>query len=93
MCRVMSGCGHENRFDWQDICSLECKGRRLKKLGLLDDNSEVGVAECESGEFGEGGESGEGGEGWRYRPHPEVASWSEEQVATIRREVCDVCDE
>ena len=36
--------------------------------------------------FGEGGRGG--GEGvWRYKEHPEVASWSEEYVVRLRTKV------
>ena len=71
---------------------MECKGKRLKKLGIIDDQEgEGGRGFSESGcGFSEGGrgfiEGGEDGEEWRYREHPEVASWSKEHVLKMRKE-------
>ena len=68
----------------QDVCSLECKAQHLRQLGIPC--SEGGGWEGDGGR-GEGvrGE-GEAG-GWRYVEHPEVSSWSEEAVKTLRAEV------
>ncbi|CAI8006463.1 Probable ATP-dependent RNA helicase DDX59 [Geodia barretti] len=70
----------------EDICSRECKANRLKKLGIIDEQESeggCGFSECGRG-FSEGGEEGEG---WRYREHPEVASWSKEHVLKMRKEL------
>ena len=69
-------------FPYQDICSLECKARHLKTLGIIVD----GPDETSGWSFGESGRGGGGGV-WRYKEHPEVASWSEEYVNRLRTKV------
>lgn len=68
----------------QDVCSLECKARHLRKRGLPL-TSEPGdvCSEC-------GGGNGEGVEsscGWVYQEHPEVAGMTSAEVDTLRAKV------
>ena len=65
----------------QDICSLECKARRLKHLGIIIDGP---------GHMTGGSGRGFGESGWSYTLHPEVASWSEVYVQKLRKEVSSV---
>jgi ATP-dependent RNA helicase DDX59 len=70
----------------EDICSRECKANRLKKLRIIGEQESEGG--CDFSECGRGfSEGGEEGEGWRYREHPEVASWSKEHVLKMRKEL------
>lgn len=65
---------------------MECKGRRLKKLGIISDG---GLDNVSGRSFSDGmsGEFVEGGGRWRYTLHPEVASWSNTYVDKLRKDV------
>ena len=76
------------------MCSLECKARHLKQLGLILRGSRTdpgGSQGWEGGGWSCREESGDGkNEGerrWRYVEHPEVASWKDEDVESLRTKV------
>lgn len=72
-----------------DVCSLECKARRLMKLGIhlttpsVDEEGGAGWQEQEEEE--EGGQST-----WVYREHPEVTAMSNAQCNALYKLVSDI---
>jgi ATP-dependent RNA helicase DDX59 len=63
-----------------DICSLECKAKRLMKLGIhvtLDRESRS--ADSKEEEVGDGS--------WLYREHPEVTAMTTEQCSSLYKQV------
>lgn len=73
----------------QDVCSLECKARHLRKVGLLLMTSvPAGVISGSSEGSSSGrGEGVEPAGGWSYQEHPQVAGMSSAQVDTLRAKV------
>ena len=64
-----------------DICSLECKAKRLMKLGIHV------TLDRESGTTDSRKEEEEGDGSWLYREHPEVAAMTDGQCNALYKQV------
>ena len=64
-----------------DICSLECKAKRLMKLGIHV------TLDRESGPADSRKEEEEGGSSWLYREHPEVTAMTDGQCSALYKQV------
>ena len=69
-----------------DICSLECKARRLMKLGIHLSMPSVD----EEGETGQQEEKEDGQNMWLYREHPEVTAMTSAQCSALYKLVSDL---